>query len=592
MAGVATPALGQATTNPEAKAAVREFEPGTVRPGPSRAGWWNDAVFYHLFVRSFKDSDSGTLGGDGVGDIRGLISKLDYLNDGDPTTDTDLGVTGLWLMPIHPSPGYHGYEVSDFYAIHPQFGTMDDFRELIRECDKRGIRVILDLVLNHISYTHPWFVEASSDRASPKRDWFIWSDSVPQWKGPWNQSVWWTAGSRPGDAAPAPGTGPDADPATVDPSYYYGIFYLTMPDVNYRNPDASAAMLDVVKYWIEKEGVSGYRLDAIRHLIEDGAVQENTEATHEWLRLFHRTYKGVNPEAFTIGEVWAGSAEVATYIGDQLDTCFEFDLSYAMMDAARDANPTRIREAQRKVVALHPPGQYGRFLTNHDQTRVMTALKGDERAARGAAHMLLLGPGVPFVYYGEELGMFGDKPDQFLRTPMRWNTKSNADFTKGAPWIAVGDDAATRNVETMRADESSLFNLYRRLIHLRSAHASLRHGYYEPLMSSDPEVYAYARVVRDESGAAKEVAIVAINLAGDVAKDVRVTTVEGAPASALLGAEWSARTVWAGGAGGAGGAGARDAAAPVKVAGDDLATGIAVADWIEGASATVMVLTR
>lgn len=544
--------FAQATINPDAAATRRDLDANQVRQGPERAGWWNDAVFYHMFVRSFKDSDVGPLAGDGVGDIRGIIDQLDYLNDGDPSTDSDLGVTGLWLMPIHPSPGYHGYEVSDFYDINPQYGTMDDFRELIRECDKRGIKVILDLVLNHISYTHPWFVEASQDPNSPKRDWFIWSDSVPTWKGPWNQHVWWPAGARPGDKPPEPGTGPApaANHATksssIDPSYYYAIFYLTMPDVNYRNKDASDAMLDVVKFWIEKEGVAGYRLDAIRHLVEDGAIQENTPETHDWLRLFHRTYKASNPEAFTIGEVWTDTATAATYVGDQLDTCFEFDLSYAMLDAARDKNPSRVRDAQRKVLAAYPPGQYGRFLTNHDQTRVMTILRGNLGAARAAACMLLLGPGVPFIYYGEELGMSGDKPDQFLRTPMRWNTLSNAGFTQGSPWIAVGDDANTRNVQSMRADESSIFNLYRRLIHLRNAHPSLAYGHYQPLDASDAKTYAYLRVSHDESGNVREVAIVAINLGDNDADNVRILPFAKAPHTALDNANWSAHLAWAG----------------------------------------------
>jgi glycosidase len=543
---IASTCFAQATTNPDAAATKRDLDLNQVRQGPERAGWWNDAVFYHMFVRSFKDSDVGPLAGDGVGDIRGIIDQLDYLNDGDPTTDTDLGITGLWLLPIHPSPGYHGYEVADFYAVNPQYGTIEDFRELIRECDKRGIKVILDLVLNHISYTHPWFVEASRDPNSPKRDWFIWSDTVPTWKGPWNQSVWWPAGARPGDKPPEPGTGPDNDPATEDPSYYYSIFYLTMPDVNYRSKGASDAMLDVVKHWIEKEGVAGYRLDAIRHLVEDGPIQENTPETHEWLRLFHKTYKASNPEAFTIGEVWTDSATAATYVGDQLDTCFEFDLSYAMMDAARDQNPARVRDAQRKVLAVYPPGQYGRFLTNHDQNRVMSTLGGNVGAARSAACMLLLGPGVPFIYYGEELGLEGEKPDPNLRTPMRWNTQSNAGFTQGSPWIAVGDDAKTRNVQIMRSDESSLFNLYRRLIHVRNAHPSLKHGVYQPLLASDAKTYAYLRVTNDDAGSVREVAIVAINLGDQDAENVRVSALAQAPEIALNNASWSGELVWAG----------------------------------------------
>lgn len=488
-------ALAQATLNPQAAAPPKTSpQPRDFSAAPARAGWWNDAVFYHLFLRSFADASTGPLAGDGIGDFQGLIERLDYLNDGNPATTTDLGVTGLWLMPIHPSPGYHGYEVDDYYAINPQHGSLDDFRRFMKEADRRGIRVILDLVLNHVSWKHPWFVDASTNPQSPYRDWFIWTDTAPAWKGPWNQQVWWRAGSQPGS-----GLRP-VQPGDTDGPFYYGIFYLTMPDLNYRNPEASRAMLDVVRHWIEREGVAGYRLDAIRHLVEEGQVQENTQATHEWLREFHRVYKDAGRAAglgdggaFTIGEVWAPSDQVAPYVGDQLDTCFEFDTSYAMVKAARDRDASDLIRVTRRVNELFPPNQFGRFLTNHDQNRIMSELRGDWGAMRVAADLLLLGPGVPFIYYGEEIGMTGVKPDENLRTPMQWSAAPHGGFTTGVPWRPANADADQKNVAAQSAAPGSLLNHYRTLIRLRREHPALAWGRTAVLDSDRPEVFAMLR---------------------------------------------------------------------------------------------------
>lgn len=493
--GLAGLALGQATTNPTAPKADAKAAPwrsmGKSDAAWQRAGWWNDAVFYQIFVRSFKDADParspGPLAGDGIGDFRGMIEKLDYLNDGNPETTTDLGVTGLWLMPIHPSPGYHGYEVADFYDVNPQFGSMDDFRAFMKEAHKRGIRVILDLVLNHISYTHPWFQEASKDPKSKYRDWFIWADKVPEWKGPWNQQVWWRQGSALGQ------TLKPVNPGDTDGPFYYGIFYLSMPDINYRNEQASRAMLDAVRFWLEKENVDGYRLDAIRHLVETGNLQENTPETHAWLQRFHKEYKSARPDAFTIGEVWAPTDQIVPYVGDQLDTCFEFDLSYAMIDAARDGKAERVIAQQKRVLELLPQNQYGRFLSNHDQTRVMTSLKGDPAAMRMAATMLLLGPGVPFIYYGEELGLMGDKPDPNLRTPMQWSGQPGAGFTTGKPWSEPQPGWESQNVEALSRAPRSLLNEYRALIHLRRSSPALSWGGTTLIEANRPEIYAYIR---------------------------------------------------------------------------------------------------
>ena len=226
--------------------------------------WWNDSVFYEIFVRSFYD----TSGGDGIGDLNGLIEKLDYLQD--------LGVTGLWLMPIHPATSYHGYDVKDYYSINPDYGTLDDFKRLLAEAKKRNIRVIIDFVLNHTSQEHPWFV-ASQDAQSPNRSWYVWSKTDP------GQPHWHRAAN--GD-------------------YYYGFFGEHMPDLNYTNPEVTARMEDVARFWLQEIGVDGLRLDAAKYLVEEGTVVQNSDSTHQWYRNFRPEYKQYNPDAMTIGEVW------------------------------------------------------------------------------------------------------------------------------------------------------------------------------------------------------------------------------------------------------------------------------------------------
>lgn len=448
--GVAT-ALGQPTTNPAAAGGA----PPPVRPapaGPDRAGWWNDRVFYEVFIRSYKDSTSGPLAGDGVGDLRGLIDRLDYLNDATGNPATSLGVGGLWLMPVHPSPTYHGYDVTDYMNVHEQYGTLDDFGVLVRECHARDIRVIIDLVLNHCSEQHPWFKGARA--GGERRDWFIWQDRDPGWRGPWNQRVW--HGSEEG--------------------LYYGLFNRSMPDLNFRNPEVGGAMRDVASFWLGEQGVDGFRLDAVRHLIEEDSVQESTPATHEWLRGFQAHCKQVRPEAMTVGEVWADTPQAAAYVGDEMDMTFEFALAQAIRESVKTGSSAPYRDALARVQSFYPTNQFGVFLTNHDMTRVMTELKGDEGAARLAAAIYLLGPGVPFVYYGEELGLTGDKPDPELRTPMPWDGGTFAGFSSVRPWKAPAPGHAARSVAAQQADAGSLLHWYRTLIHTRTRSPALRSG--------------------------------------------------------------------------------------------------------------------
>jgi len=456
-----------------ARPGVRPVSPVTGIPqGTDRYPWWNDTVFYEIFVRSFYDSD-----GDGTGDFNGITAKLDYLNDGDPETTTDLGVTGLWLMPIHPSPSYHGYDVTDYMAVNPDYGTMDDFKNMLAEAHARGIRVVMDLVLNHTSREHPWF-EASRDPASPYRNYYIWADEKPNYNGPWGQKVWI-----------AHSTG-----------YYYALFWEGMPDLNYANPAVTAEMDAIVSFWLTEVGVDGFRLDAAKHLIEEGAAQANTESTHAWYQQFRTFYKSINPDAMTVGEVAGENPLVLSdYTGDELDLTFEFGVAEAFVASALEGNAGMASGQLKLTYKLIPELQYATFLTNHDQNRVMTQLNADPEKARVAASLLLTAPGVPFIYYGEEIGMQGQKPDEGIRCPMQWSGEKYAGFSTDFPWESLGPDWETCNAAAETNDPNSLLSHYRTLIHIRSQHAALRVGDPYIVRADNAALYALLRVSDEET---------------------------------------------------------------------------------------------
>lgn len=443
----------------------------TAAPAPATRYWWNDTVFYQVFVRSFYDTD-----GDGIGDLNGLIEKLDYLNDGDPATDQDLGVTGIWLMPVTESPSYHGYDVVDYYTVEQDYGSNEDFLRLIDEAHQRGMRVIIDLVINHTSRENPWFLAAQAGDAQ-YRDWYIWSPENPGYRGPWDQVVWIPSGD----------------------DYYYAVFWEGMPDLNFENPEVTSAINDVTRYWLEEMNVDGFRMDAIRHLIENGAAQENTPATHRWLQEYHKFYKSIAPQAFTVGEAWTTTDQVIDYVGDEMDIAFEFDLARAFMIAAKGPIVSGLYEKMQQVLDSYPYGQYGVFLTNHDQDRVMSEL-GDEVKAKLAATMMLTAPGVPFIYYGEEIGMIGVKPDEDLRRPMQWQSDNEqAGFTTGKSWRAPAEDFSDRSVDLQEEDPNSLLNHYRALIQLRSQSEALSSGSAALVDAGTARLYAMLRYNEDEA---------------------------------------------------------------------------------------------
>ncbi len=433
--------------------------------------WWNDAVFYEIFVRSFYDSD-----GDGIGDFQGIIEKLDYLNDGDPETTDDLGITGIWLMPHKPSPSYHGYDVTDYYGIEPAYGTMDDFQEFLDAAHARGIRVIIDYVMNHSSSQHPWFVQSRNNQNN-FRDWYVWSQANPGTQGPWGQSVWHFANG----------------------SFYYGIFWGGMPDLNYRHQPVRDEMMAIAEYWMDL-GVDGFRLDAIKYLVEDGNILEDTPETFEVLEELKNVVTAVDEEAILVGEVWSNTASITPYVGsDLLDICFEFSLAESIIDAVNNDAPGSLYGQLDIVQTAYPALQYATFLTNHDINRVYDQLGNDEAKMKQAAAIYLSLPGVPFIYYGEEIGMEGTGPDPVKRRPMQWSAAANGGFTSGNPWSALGPNYTTNNVAVIQEEPASLLNFYKKLVHLRNDLAPLRRGYALPLYGNEETVLHFIRIYEGEA---------------------------------------------------------------------------------------------
>lgn len=437
----------------------------TPTPGSPDAGtgWWKEAIFYEIFVRSFYDSN-----GDGIGDFRGIIEKLDYLNDGDPKTTSDLNITAIWLMPIMPSPTTHGYDVTDYYSVNPQYGSMDDFRDLLSQAHQRGIHVIIDLPLNHTSSQHPWFIQ-SQDPQSPFRDWYIWSDTDPGYLGPWNQVVW----------------------HPMNGNYFYGYFWEGMPDLNYRNPKVTEEMKNVTRFWVQEIGVDGFRLDAVGALIEDGSQQSETPATHQWFKEFNRFVKEMDADTFTVGEVWNPNEIVVPYIRNQeVDLAFNFDLSSAIIRGINESNPTIITEQVQKGKEMFPDGRYGAFITNHDMERAITQLGGNPQKAMAGATIYLTLPGVPFIYYGEEIGLEGAAPNEQCRLPMQWSSGRFAGFSTTNPWKPPQSNFADFNVQKEAEDPGSLLAHYKKLIALRNTEELFRKGTVYINQSQDPAIYS------------------------------------------------------------------------------------------------------
>ena len=462
-----------------------------------RHEWSRGAVFYEVFVRSFVDSD-----GDGVGDLPGLISRLDYLNDGNPRTTTDLGVDAIWLMPVFASPSYHGYDVTDYEHINPAYGTDADFQRLLTEAHRRGMRVIVDLVLNHTSDQHPWFRESASSPSSPRRNWYVWRADDPGWTQPWSTAPTW---HKKGDA------------------YYYGLFWGGMPDLNFRTPAVREEMQRVARLWLER-GVDGFRLDATRHLVETGPGAGECDApeTHAFLKEFAAYVRRVKPEAVLVGENWTDTPTIAPYFGstarlpggDELPMNFDFPLAGAIVEGVRAGDASGIVRTLADVKRGYPPGAMDTpFLTNHDMTRLATQLDGQTGRLGLAAAILLTLPGAPFLYYGEEVGLLNGPAsgDESKRTPMPWSGAPGAGFTTGKPWFPFAPGRDSSNVERERRDPGSLWSRYCALIAARHASRALKEGDLEMLGAPGGPVLCYLRTSRGER------VLVAHNLSGKAA---------------------------------------------------------------------------
>ena len=446
---------------------LRSVAPASGAVAQEQPAWTRGAVCYEVFVRSFADSD-----GDGIGDLKGLIGKLDYINDGNPATGSDLGASCIWLMPIAASPSYHGYDVSDYYRVKPEYGTNEDFTRLVAESHRRGIRVLVDMVLNHASSDHPTFQAALRDTTSPYRSWYRFSPT-PLGRGPWGAEAWRRS--------------------PVRNEYYYGAFSGRMPDLNYETPAVREEAKKIATFWLREMGVDGFRLDAVPYLMEEGSCLKDCAGTHAFLREYAAHIDSIAPEAYTVGEVWDSIGRVIPYYPDQLTSYFAFELADSLLSAVNHGRAAGLLGGYLRYQEAQPGYRWSPFLSNHDGTRSMTRLGRDLASARLAATLLLTLPGLPFVYYGEEIGMTGDKPDERLRTPMQWSSGPGVGFTAGTPWEAPQPDTPTANVERQNADPGSQLNLYRRLIHLRQANAALATGRLVPLSSGSPAVTAYLR---------------------------------------------------------------------------------------------------
>ena len=472
--------------------------------------WWERAVIYQVYPRSFQDSD-----GDGVGDLGGIESRLDHL--------VDLGIDAIWLSPIFPSPmADFGYDVADYEDVDPMFGTLADFDRLLAATHARGLKLLLDFVPNHSSDRHPWFVESRSSRDNPRRDWYIWRDAAADggppnnWISDFGGSAW------------------EHDPATGQ--YYYHAFLKAQPDLNWRNPDLRAAMIDVLQFWLDR-GVDGFRIDVLWHILKAEGLPDNPlnpayhpdkGEMHRVLQLHSTDQPGVHEiiaemrdladsygggdERVLIGEICLPLDKLMRYYGDEtpgVHLPFNFQLIDAPWDARSLAAFIDAYEA-----ALPPGGWPNWVLGSHDARRVAGRL-GDAQA-RVAAMLLLTLRGTPTLYQGDEIGIgtvaipagqvvdprelrepglgLGRDPS---RTPMAWDGSDNGGFTAGTPWLPLHDDWQKRNVATERDDPQSLLTFHRRLLAMRRASPALSIGHYVAV-EAEGDVLAYERHHDDE----------------------------------------------------------------------------------------------
>lgn len=470
--------------------------------------WWQKGIIYQIYPRSFMDSN-----GDGVGDLRGIIQKIDYLKW--------LGVDAVWLSPIYPSPMKDfGYDISDYCGIHPLFGSMKDFDELLSRLHQEGIKLILDFVPNHTSDQHPWFMESSSSKTNPKRDWYIWKDGQEgggppnNWLSNFGGSSW-TLDKKTGQ-------------------YYYHAFLEEQPDLNWRNPEVQKAMFNSMKFWLDK-GVDGFRVDVIWHIIKDDEFKDNPLNPHYEPHLspnrkLLEVYNSDQPEVFDIiekmrhvldayqermmvGEIYLPISRLMAYYGSEgkgAHLPFNFHLVHVAWTGREVASVVDNYEA-----SLPEYGWPNWVLGNHDNHRL--ASRFGDKQVRVAGMLLLTLRGTPTMYYGDEIGMHDVHiPDDAVqdpfelnvpgmghgrdpeRTPMQWSNDEHAGFSQVKPWLPLADDYQTMNVKKQQKDPKSTLNFYRKLIQIRREHPELYYGSYLK-HSADDHIFSYFRRDEDSS---------------------------------------------------------------------------------------------
>lgn len=472
-----------------------------------RQDWYKDAVLYELYVRAFRDAD-----GDGHGDLAGVVEKLDYL--------TWLGVDVLWLLPIYPSPlRDDGYDISDFTNVHPDYGTLGDFTHLIEAAHARGLKVITDLVLNHTSSEHPWFLESKRSNDNPKSDWYVWSDDPERYAG--TRVIF---------------TDSETSNWTFDPErgqYYWHRFFRHQPDLNYDNPEVREEMKRIVKFWVDL-GIDGFRMDAIPYLFErEGTNNENLPETHAYLKELRAYIDGIAPGLFLLGEVNQWPADTLPYFGDGTDEMpllFHFPVMPRLFEAIARGLRDSVEWILEQTPAIPESCQWVVFLRNHDELtlemvteeerafmlqayapdprmrlnvgirrRLAPLLGNDLRKVKVLMSALMTLPGTPILYYGDEIGM-GDnihlEDRNGVRTPMQWNAQASAGFTEAArPYAPVIDrppfDHRSVNVAAQQEDESSLLHWVRGLIAARRRHPALGRGSFELIRCDNRAVLAF-----------------------------------------------------------------------------------------------------
>ena len=446
---------------------------------------WPFGVKYEVFVMSYADGD-----GDGKGDFRGLTARLDEIKS--------LGINGIWLMPIMPSDTYHKYHVIDYKNIDPDYGTIEDFRKFIDEAHNRKIRVITDFVINHTGNNHPWFLDAAKNKDGPYRDFYVWADKDSV-RGELFKKVRTLDSDNIRKWHPANGD------TTLE--HYYGYFNGLCPDLNLDNPEVRQQIIDIARFWLQDMKVDGFRMDAAKHIFPDERASDN----HAFWVWFKSEMEKIKPDVYLVGEVWSEAKEVAPYL-QGLPSLFNFDLGYAITDVAKAGRDSiglvrRYKEIRDFYKSVTDNYLDATFIKNHDQTRLLSELKGDVNKNKVAAALLLTMPGTPYIYYGEEIGMLGDKlstyedqfgPDAFVREPYVWdiNGKDPMQTSWETPRYSTGETvdpyAAQKN------DPGSILNFYKNIIHFRNSSRPLTYGDIEPSGTHIEEVVSFKRSYENE----------------------------------------------------------------------------------------------